>query len=101
MAFSCSKCKEWTQAVNIFAKGDKTYYFCDDCYNTAKELTTNPLEFFCSKSSECLKEKRQKKEDQGNKIPPKSLKDSEEFKKASPIKKTEFFLGNHLRKMLK
>ncbi len=57
MAFSCSKCNEWIQSVNLVTEGGKTYYFCDDCYDIAKELPTNEFEFFCRKSSEYVKDK--------------------------------------------
>ena len=54
----CNKCREGIiEGINIIVEGGKVYFFCNDCYETAIELPSNELEFFCLKSSEYLKDK--------------------------------------------
>ena len=57
------------QSINIITEGGKNYYFCDECYNEVKDLTTNCLESYCRRSSDYLKTKIKKskeKRENGN-----------------------------------
>lgn len=64
----CDKCREnIIDGWNLIVEGGITYFFCDDCYETAKELPTNYLGGYCRKTSEYVKDKIQKSKEKRKK----------------------------------